>query len=98
MTISGAGTTTSCENARYPLNRGQWNQVGISNVTFRGAGMWHSVLFTLTLPHQVVGAINHPHEGNFGFDIDSNTQISDIAIFGSGTVRGGDGNAEGGVG
>lgn len=42
--------------------------------------------------------INHPHEGNFGFDIDGNTQISDLAIFGSGTIRGGDGNAEGGVG
>ncbi|MFC4585734.1 CARDB domain-containing protein [Sphaerisporangium corydalis] len=81
-----------------PLNRGQWNQVGISNVTIRGAGMWHSQLYTLTEPQNVVGGINHPHEGNFGFDIDSNTQISDIAIFGSGRIRGGDGNAEGGVG
>ncbi|MCU1678785.1 MAG: hypothetical protein JWM93_3543 [Frankiales bacterium] len=81
-----------------PLNRGQWNQVGISNVTIRGAGMWYSVFFTQTLPQDVVGGINHPHEGNFGFDIDNNTQISDIAIFGSGTIRGGDGNAEGGVG
>ncbi|MDW5324815.1 CARDB domain-containing protein [Plantactinospora sp. KLBMP9567] len=81
-----------------PLNRGQWNQVGISNVTIRGAGMWHSQLYTLTEPHLVVGGINHPHEGNFGFDIDANTQISDIAIFGSGRIRGGPGGAEGGVG
>ncbi|WP_406316500.1 discoidin domain-containing protein [Streptosporangium sp. NBC_01639] len=81
-----------------PLNRGQWNQVGISNVTIRGAGMWHSQLYTLTEPQDVVGGINHPHEGNFGFDIDGNTQISDIAIFGSGRIRGGDGNDEGGVG
>ncbi|MFB7050259.1 CARDB domain-containing protein [Streptomyces microflavus] len=79
-----------------PLNRGQWNQVGISNVTIRGAGMWHSQLYTLTPPHEA-GGINHPHEGNFGFDIDDNTKISDIAIFGSGTIRGGDGNHEGGV-
>ncbi|MFC3505510.1 CARDB domain-containing protein [Micromonospora krabiensis] len=81
-----------------PLNRGAHNQVGISNVTIRGAGMWHSQLYTLTEPQNVVGGINHPHEGNFGFDIDRNTQISDIAIFGSGRIRGGDGNAEGGVG
>ncbi|MEV7971108.1 CARDB domain-containing protein [Sphaerisporangium sp. NPDC088356] len=81
-----------------PLNRGQYNQVGISNVTIRGAGMWHSQLYTLTEPQDVVGGINHPHEGNFGFDIDGNTQISDIAIFGSGRIRGGDGNDEGGVG
>ncbi|MFI5983629.1 CARDB domain-containing protein [Streptomyces sp. NPDC051555] len=80
-----------------PLNRGQFNQVGISNVSIRGAGMWYSQLYTLT-PPQNAGGINHPHEGNFGFDIDDNTQISDIAIFGSGTIRGGDGNAEGGVG
>lgn len=80
-----------------PLNRGQFNQVGIRDVTIRGAGMWHSQLYTLTPPHEA-GGINHPHEGNFGFDIDHNTQISDIAIFGSGTIRGGDGNAEGGVG
>lgn len=39
-----------------------------------------------------------PARGNFGFDIDKNTQISDIAIFGSGRIRGGDGNDEGGVG
>ncbi|GJF32511.1 hypothetical protein KNE206_52110 [Kitasatospora sp. NE20-6] len=80
-----------------PLNRGQFNQVGIRDVTIRGAGMWHTQLYTLTAP-QDAGGINHPHEGNFGFDIDDNTQISDIAIFGSGTIRGGDGNAEGGVG
>ncbi|MFM9708708.1 CARDB domain-containing protein [Streptomyces galilaeus] len=80
-----------------PLNRGQFNQVGIRDVTIRGAGMWHSQLYTLTPPHEA-GGINHPHEGNFGFDIDHNTQISDIAIFGSGTIRGGDGNHEGGVG
>ncbi|MFE1443381.1 CARDB domain-containing protein [Streptomyces sp. NPDC058739] len=80
-----------------PLNRGTHNQVGIRDVTIRGAGMWHSQLYTLTPPHQA-GGINHPHEGNFGFDIDDNTRISDIAIFGSGTIRGGDGNAEGGVG
>ncbi|WP_250212723.1 galactose-binding domain-containing protein [Acrocarpospora catenulata] len=81
-----------------PLNRGQYNQVGIKDVTIRGAGMWHSQLYTLTEPHLAQGSINHPHEGNFGFDIDSNTQISDIAIFGSGTIRGGPGGAEGGVG
>ncbi|MGC4940815.1 CARDB domain-containing protein [Kribbella sp. DT2] len=80
-----------------PLNRGQYNQVGISNVTLRGAGMWHSQLYSTVEP-QNAGGINHPHEGNFGFDIDKNTQISDIAIFGSGRIRGGDGNAEGGVG
>ncbi|MGF0175957.1 CARDB domain-containing protein [Streptomyces sp. Marseille-Q5077] len=80
-----------------PLNRGDYNQVGIRDVTIRGAGMWHSQLYTLTPPHQA-GGINHPHEGNFGFDIDDNTKISDIAIFGSGTIRGGDGGAEGGVG
>ncbi|MGA5192740.1 CARDB domain-containing protein [Streptomyces exfoliatus] len=79
-----------------PLDRGQFNQVGIRDVTVRGAGMWHSQLHTLTPPHEA-GGINHPHEGNFGFDIDHNTQISDLAIFGSGTIRGGDGNAEGGV-
>ncbi|MFE0648604.1 CARDB domain-containing protein [Streptomyces sp. NPDC059534] len=80
-----------------PLNRGEFNQVGIRDVTIRGAGMWHTQLYTTTPPHQA-GGINHPHEGNFGFDIDHNTQISDLAIFGSGTIRGGDGNAEGGVG
>ncbi|MFG3163584.1 CARDB domain-containing protein [Streptomyces sp. NPDC048232] len=80
-----------------PQNRGQFNQVGIRDVTVRGAGMWHSQLYTLTPPHEA-GGINHPHEGNFGFDIDDNTKISDIAIFGSGTIRGGDGNHEGGVG
>ncbi|MGX7826593.1 CARDB domain-containing protein [Actinokineospora sp. 24-640] len=81
-----------------PLDRGTHNQVGIRDVTIRGAGMWHSQLHTLTEPQNAVGGINHPHEGNFGFDIDDNTQISDIAIFGSGRIRGGDGNAEGGVG
>ncbi|WP_338693466.1 CARDB domain-containing protein [Streptomyces sp. Q6] len=80
-----------------PLDRGQYNQVGIRDVTIRGAGMWHSQLYSLIAP-QNAGGINHPHEGNFGFDIDDNTKISDIAIFGSGTIRGGDGNAEGGVG
>lgn len=80
-----------------PQNRGPYNQVGIRDVTVRGAGMWHSQFHTLTPPHQA-GGINHPHEGNFGFDIDDNTRISDIAIFGSGTIRGGDGGAEGGVG
>ena len=80
-----------------PLDRGQFNQVGIRDVTIRGAGMWHSQLYTLPPPHEA-GGINHPHEGNFGFDIDHNTQISDIAVFGSGAIRGGDGNAEGGVG
>ncbi|MFF0075523.1 CARDB domain-containing protein [Streptomyces sp. NPDC005494] len=79
-----------------PLNRGEFNQVGIRDVTIRGAGMWHSQLYTLT-PPQDAGGINHPHEGNFGFDIDDNTKISDLAIFGSGTIRGGDGDAEGGV-
>jgi uncharacterized repeat protein (TIGR01451 family) len=79
-----------------PNNTGQYNQIGISNVTIRGAGMWHSQLYSLIEP-QNAGGINHPHEGNFGFDIDKNTQISDIAIFGSGRIRGG-GGAEGGVG
>ncbi|MEV1021334.1 CARDB domain-containing protein [Streptomyces sp. NPDC050264] len=79
-----------------PQDRGQYNQVGIRDVTLKGAGMWHSQLYSLIAP-QDAGGINHPHEGNFGFDIDDNTKISDIAIFGSGTIRGGDGNAEGGV-
>jgi hypothetical protein len=81
-----------------PLNRGMYNQVGIRNVTLRGAGMWHSQLYSTIEPQNQTGSINHPHEGNFGFDIDDNVQISDIAIFGSGRIRGGDGNAEGGVG
>ncbi|GAB1516060.1 CARDB domain-containing protein [Actinophytocola sp. KF-1] len=85
------------DDPTVPNGGGQYNQVGISNVTIRGAGMWHSQLYTLTQP-QNAGGINHPHEGNFGFDIDKNTQISDIAIFGSGRIRGGDGGAEGGVG
>ncbi|MFC6020757.1 CARDB domain-containing protein [Plantactinospora solaniradicis] len=67
--------------------RGQYNQRGIRNVTIRGAGMWHSQLYTNTEPQNVVGNINHPHEGNVGFDIDDNTQISDIAIFGMTTNR-----------
>jgi hypothetical protein len=67
--------------------RGQYNQQGIRNVTIRGAGMWYSQLYTLTEPQNVVGNINHPHEGNVGFDIDDNTQISDIAIFGMTTNR-----------
>ncbi|WP_047469374.1 right-handed parallel beta-helix repeat-containing protein [Streptomyces sp. M10] len=78
-------------------DRGEYNQVGISDVTVRGAGMWHSQFFTLTEPHLADG-INHPHEGNFGFDIDDNVQISDLAIFGSGRIRGGPDGAEGGVG
>ncbi|WP_224365671.1 CARDB domain-containing protein [Hyalangium versicolor] len=81
-----------------PLNRGMYNQVGIRNVTIRGAGMWHSQLYATIEPQNQPTSINHPHEGNFGFDIDDNVQISDIAIFGSGRIRGGDGNAEGGVG
>ncbi|MFV2114725.1 CARDB domain-containing protein [Micromonospora sp. LOL_025] len=68
-------------------NRGQYNQRGIRNVTVRGAGMWHSQLYTQTEPQNVVGNINHPHEGNVGFDIDDNTRISDIAIFGMTTNR-----------
>ncbi|WP_420000441.1 glycosyl hydrolase family 28-related protein [Streptomyces boninensis] len=80
-----------------PENRGDYNQVGIRDVTLKGAGMWHSQFYTTTPPDEA-GGINHPHEGNFGFDIDDNTQISDIAIFGSGTIRGGDGGKEGGVG
>jgi uncharacterized repeat protein (TIGR01451 family) len=67
--------------------RGQYNQKGIRNVTVRGAGMWYSQLYTNTEPQNVVGNINHPHEGNVGFDIDDNTQISDIAIFGMTTNR-----------
>ncbi|MFI6821098.1 CARDB domain-containing protein [Micromonospora sp. NPDC050187] len=67
--------------------RGQYNQQGIRNVTIRGAGMWHAQLYTQTEPQNVVGNINHPHEGNVGFDIDDNTQISDLAIFGMTTNR-----------
>lgn len=63
--------------------RGQYNQKGIRNVTIRGAGMWHTRLYSDTQPQNVVGNINHPHEGNVGFDIDDNTQISDLAIFGN---------------
>lgn len=67
--------------------RGQYNQKGIRNVVIRGAGMWHTKLYTNTEPQNVVGNINHPHEGNVGFDIDDNTQISDLAIFGMTTNR-----------
>jgi hypothetical protein len=49
--------------------------------------MWYSQLYTNTEPQNVVGNINHPHEGNVGFDIDDNTQISDLAIFGMTTNR-----------
>jgi CARDB/Carbohydrate binding module (family 6)/F5/8 type C domain len=64
-----------------------YNQVGLSNVKVQGAGMWYSVLYTTTDPNLVTGNINHPHEGNSGFDIDNNVQISDLAIFGAGTIR-----------
>ena len=64
-----------------------FNQKGIRNVVVRGAGMWHTQLYTNTEPQNVVGNINHPHEGNVGFDIDDNTQISDLAIFGMTTNR-----------
>ena len=67
--------------------RGTYNQKGIRNVVIKGAGMWYSVLYTNTEPQNVVGNINHPAEGNVGFDIDDNTQISDIAIFGMTTNR-----------
>ncbi|MET7396536.1 discoidin domain-containing protein [Dactylosporangium sp. NPDC005572] len=63
--------------------RGQWNQLGIRNVVIRGAGMWHTELYTDTEPQNVVGNINHPHEGNVGFEIEDNAQISDLAIFGA---------------
>ncbi|MBL0888265.1 CARDB domain-containing protein [Myceligenerans indicum] len=78
-------------------DRTGYNQVGIRDVTIRGAGMWHSQLYSIIEPQDADG-INHPHEGNFGFDIDDNVQISDLAIFGSGRIRGGDGDDEGGVG
>jgi polygalacturonase len=68
-------------------NRGQYNQRGIRNVVIRGAGMWHTRLYTDTEPQNVQGNINHPHEGNVGFDIDDNAQISDLAIFGMTTNR-----------
>ncbi len=67
--------------------RGQYNQKGIRNVVVHGAGMWYSQLYTNTEPQNVVGNINHPAEGNVGFDIDDNTQISDLAIFGMTTNR-----------
>jgi uncharacterized repeat protein (TIGR01451 family) len=68
-------------------NRGQYNQKGIRNAVIRGAGMWHSQLSTTTQPQNVVGNINHPHEGNVGFDIDDNVHLSDLAIFGETTNR-----------
>jgi uncharacterized repeat protein (TIGR01451 family) len=68
-------------------NRGQYNQKGIRNAVIRGAGMWHTQLSTTTQPQNVVGNINHPHEGNVGFDIDDNVQLSDLAIFGMTTNR-----------
>jgi hypothetical protein len=74
-------------------NRGQWNQKGIRNVVVRGAGMWHSQLYTDTEPQNATGGINHPHEGNVGFDIDDNTQISDLAVFGMTTNRADRGHA-----
>ncbi|WP_432993447.1 CARDB domain-containing protein [Dactylosporangium sp. CA-233914] len=67
--------------------RGQYNQKGIRNVVIKGAGMWYSQLYTTTEPQNVKGNINHPHEGNVGFDIDDNAQLSDIAIFGGTTNR-----------
>ncbi|GAB3501847.1 discoidin domain-containing protein [Phytohabitans suffuscus] len=67
--------------------RGNYNQKGIRNAVIRGAGMWHTRLYTNTEPQNVQGNINHPHEGNVGFDIDDNTQISDLAIFGMTTNR-----------
>ncbi len=73
--------------------RGQYNQKGLRNVVIRGAGMWHSQLYTNTEPQNVVGNINHPHEGNVGFDIDDNTQISNLAIFGMTTNRANRGHA-----
>ncbi|NUT33520.1 MAG: hypothetical protein HOV79_10640 [Hamadaea sp.] len=68
-------------------NRGQYNQKGIRNAVIKGAGMWHTTLSTNTEPQSVTGNINHPHEGNVGFDIDDNVQISDLAIFGMTTNR-----------
>ncbi|MDP9793372.1 hypothetical protein J2S43_001884 [Catenuloplanes nepalensis] len=64
-------------------NRGQYNQRGLRNVVIRGAGMWHTVLYSDTQPQHATGGINHPHEGNVGFEIDDNTQISDLAVFGN---------------
>jgi hypothetical protein len=74
-------------------NRNGYNQKGIRNVVVRGAGMWHTKLYTNTEPQNVQGNINHPHEGNVGFDIDDNTQISDLAIFGMTTNRANRGHA-----
>ncbi len=68
-------------------SRGQFNQKGLRNVTIRGAGMWYTQLYTTTEPQNVVGNINHPAEGNTGFDIDDNVKLSDLAIFGLTTNR-----------
>jgi Alpha-1,3-glucanase catalytic domain D2 len=69
-------------------NRGSgYNQKGIRNAVIRGAGTWRTRLYTTTEPQNVVGNINHPHEGNVGFDIDDNVQLSDLAIFGMTTNR-----------
>jgi hypothetical protein len=67
--------------------RGTFNQKGITNAVIRGAGMWYTRLYTNTEPQNVVGNINHPQEGNVGFDIDDNVQLSDLAIFGMTTNR-----------
>ncbi|MEV6967249.1 discoidin domain-containing protein [Hamadaea sp. NPDC051192] len=67
--------------------RNQYNQKGIRNAVIKGAGMWYTTLYTNTEPQNVVGNINHPHEGNVGFDIDDNVQLSDLAIFGMTTNR-----------
>ncbi|GIJ47620.1 hypothetical protein Val02_45060 [Virgisporangium aliadipatigenens] len=68
-------------------NRGTYNQKGVRNAVIKGAGMWHTRLYTTTEPQNVTGNINHPHEGNVGFDIDDNVQLSDLAIFGMTTNR-----------
>jgi len=68
-------------------NRTQYNQKGVRNAVIKGAGMWYTTLYTNTEPQNVVGNINHPHEGNVGFDIDDNVQLSDLAIFGMTTNR-----------
>jgi uncharacterized repeat protein (TIGR01451 family) len=67
--------------------RGQYNQKGIRDAVIRGAGMWYTTLYTETEPQNVTGNINHPHEGNVGFDIDDNVKLSDLAIFGRTTNR-----------
>ncbi|MFI5846019.1 CARDB domain-containing protein [Catenuloplanes sp. NPDC051500] len=74
-------------------NRGQYNQRGLRNVVVRGAGMWHTELYSDTQPQNATGGINHPHEGNVGFEIEDNTQISDLAIFGNTQNRANRGHA-----